>query len=33
VPEIALYLSPTEMNKLFLQSVRDCIESWVFLIF
>jgi dynein heavy chain len=27
VPEIALYLSPTEMNKLFLQSVRDCIES------
>jgi dynein heavy chain len=27
VPEIALHLSPTEMNKLFLQSVRDCIEA------
>ena len=27
VPEIALHLSPNEMAKLFLQSVRDCIEA------
>ena len=27
VPDIALYLSPNEMGKLFVQSVRDCIES------
>ena len=27
VPDIALHLNPNEMTKLFLQSVRDCIES------
>lgn len=27
VPDIALHLSPNEMAKLFLQSVRDCIEA------
>ena len=27
VPDIALHLSPNEMAKLFLQSVRDCIET------
>jgi dynein heavy chain len=27
VPDIALHLSPNEMAKLFLQSVRDCIEG------
>lgn len=27
VPDIALHLSPNDMAKLFLQSVRDCIES------
>lgn len=27
VPDIALHLSPNEMAKLFIQSVRDCIEG------
>ena len=27
LPEVALHLNPNEMSKLFLQSVRDCIES------
>ena len=30
VPEIALHLSPTEMAKLFLQSARDTIESYIY---